>query len=719
MRKRILYFILLMIVSVFLCMDEASDGTIKFSKSVGYLIQHAGEVEEDIYAEHFVLEPGVYHIVMNYTSSEADNYLAVRNYGVEQERVYFNPESNELKHILELEEATCDLELAAHYMGKGYLEVKDFYMEAEQEWYHDSWLRVAMLWAAVMVIGLLRRKKVNTDIWIVLGIAVLSSTIFLSDNRIGFGDDLRYHLTRIEGIAQGLRNGQFPVMIYPEVEQGRGYLNAMYPSLFLYIPAVLRLCGVSFTMAYKALLILINFATAFSMYFAMKQLTDERKITLLATLLYVFMRYRLSNMLVRHALGETLAIVFAPLVLAGLYQIVVGNQKRWWILVLGATGLIQSHILSAVIYVVICLIVICCFAGRIIKEKRYLELAKAISLILLLNMWFVIPFMAFYIKGNLNLDALTGMTYWHESLNPSYVFGIFDTFREDSDYARDYALRLPLVCLSGIAAVYLLQKKDKKSEKDSFFTVLFVTALIMLYMVTNWFPYRILRENEAFDGIFSFLQFPWRLVAPAATIIIMAGSIWIMQIEGLYRYASAVVTALAVMVLMDTAVWDLKWEDNICGYEDRFEQYEYRTILTDKVRFDMAYCPSEYFVEGDYSKMQETAWADEGIELLDYKKQGTTVELKYQASNSDKKAKIHIPVWNYIGYRASDEMEKVFPIETGEAGNVSVAVECDGEQHTIRLEYREPWLFRMGEVISVGTVLGLIIYIGLEKKRKS
>ena len=504
-KKGIVYFVLLVIVSFFLRMDEASDGTIQFSNSIGYLVQHAGEEETDIYSEHFVLEPGVYHIVINYTSSEPEHYLAVRNYGVDQERVYFPTESNELKYTLEVEEATCDLELAAHYMGRGYLEIKDFSMEAEQEWYHDSWLRVVFVWIAAAAICILRRKNVKTDIWIVLGIAVLSSSIFISDNRIGFGDDLRYHLTRIEGIAQGLRSGQFPVMIYPEVEQGRGYLNAMYPSLFLYIPAVLRLCGVSFTMAYKVLLILINFATAFSMYFAMRQLTDERKVTLLATLLYVFMRYRLSNMLVRQALGETLAITFAPLVLAGLYQIVVGNRKRWWILVIGATGLLQSHVLSAVIYVVICLVIVCCFGRKIVREKRYIELAKAIGLILLLNMWFIIPFVAFYSNGNLNLDVLTGMAYWHESLNPSYVFGIFDTFREDSDYARDYALRLPLVCLLGIASVYLLQKKDKKSEKDRFLVALFVVAMILLYMVTNWFPYRILCGYELFHKVFSFL----------------------------------------------------------------------------------------------------------------------------------------------------------------------------------------------------------------------
>lgn len=40
------------------------------------------------------------------------------------------------------------------------------------------------------------------------------------------GHDLLFHLNRIEGIASGLRNGQFPVRIHSSTLLGYGYARA-------------------------------------------------------------------------------------------------------------------------------------------------------------------------------------------------------------------------------------------------------------------------------------------------------------------------------------------------------------------------------------------------------------------------------------------------------------------------------------------------------------
>ncbi|MDR0838346.1 MAG: hypothetical protein LBN99_01740, partial [Oscillospiraceae bacterium] len=56
------------------------------------------------------------------------------------------------------------------------------------------------------------------------------------------GHDLVFHLTRIEGVYEGLLSGQFPVRLNPTFLNGYGYADAiMYPTLFLYFPAALRL----------------------------------------------------------------------------------------------------------------------------------------------------------------------------------------------------------------------------------------------------------------------------------------------------------------------------------------------------------------------------------------------------------------------------------------------------------------------------------------------
>ena len=42
------------------------------------------------------------------------------------------------------------------------------------------------------------------------------------------GDDLCFHLARLEGLKDGILDGQIPVNIQPEGLGGNGYLNAMY-----------------------------------------------------------------------------------------------------------------------------------------------------------------------------------------------------------------------------------------------------------------------------------------------------------------------------------------------------------------------------------------------------------------------------------------------------------------------------------------------------------
>ena len=55
-----------------------------------------------------------------------------------------------------------------------------------------------------------------------------------------YGHDLLFHLFRIDGIADGLQSGQFPVRLYGNDLNGYGYgVSMFYPELFLYVPALL------------------------------------------------------------------------------------------------------------------------------------------------------------------------------------------------------------------------------------------------------------------------------------------------------------------------------------------------------------------------------------------------------------------------------------------------------------------------------------------------
>ena len=83
-------------------------------------------------------------------------------------------------------------------------------------------------------------------LWVLCAAAVLTCAPALTNGGAANGADWSFHLSRIEGIANGLREGQFPVRVYSMAKDGYGYAPSLfYGELLLYFPAVLRLLGMS------------------------------------------------------------------------------------------------------------------------------------------------------------------------------------------------------------------------------------------------------------------------------------------------------------------------------------------------------------------------------------------------------------------------------------------------------------------------------------------
>ena len=98
----------------------------------------------------------------------------------------------------------------------------------------------------------LQNADLRGCLWLLAGVTLLSCVPMLMNGGGCQGADWRFHLSRIEGIAQGLRDGQFPVRIYSQAKDGYGYAPSLfYGELFLYFPAVLRLLGMSVQGAYR------------------------------------------------------------------------------------------------------------------------------------------------------------------------------------------------------------------------------------------------------------------------------------------------------------------------------------------------------------------------------------------------------------------------------------------------------------------------------------
>ena len=102
-----------------------------------------------------------------------------------------------------------------------------------------------------------------------LGLLILLSGIpLMADYFYADAHDLAFHLMRIEGLKEELLNGSFPVRMQTYWLNGYGYpVSIFYGDLLLYIPAVLRIFGVSVLASYNIYVLLINAGTVFISYF--------------------------------------------------------------------------------------------------------------------------------------------------------------------------------------------------------------------------------------------------------------------------------------------------------------------------------------------------------------------------------------------------------------------------------------------------------------------
>lgn len=103
-----------------------------------------------------------------------------------------------------------------------------------------------------------------------------------------YGNDLTFHLYRIEGLCQGLLSGQFPVRIQPGWLDGYGYAaSVFYGDIFLYIPAFLHIIGFSLQDAYKCYAEIVNIASIFISFYAFWKISRNRTAAWAASVLYV------------------------------------------------------------------------------------------------------------------------------------------------------------------------------------------------------------------------------------------------------------------------------------------------------------------------------------------------------------------------------------------------------------------------------------------------
>ena len=492
--------------------------------------------------------------------------------------------------------------------------------------------------------------KRRRDALLLTGAALLASMPCLWGGLYGaWGHDLFFHLNRIEGIASGLASGQFPVRIHASTLQGYGYAaSQFYPELFLYIPALLRVLGVSLTASMHVFVIAVNLLTAYTAYYAARRLFDSREIGAGASALYTLCIYRIANLYVRTAVGEYLAMIFFPLLILAMAEVILRDERRWPLLALAMTGIVLSHLLSALFAVLLCaLFAVACLPRLLREPRRILAIVMAAGVTALCALWFVVPLVQYSAAGisaNVAVDAsehvlsfgsllvglpgMAGVTPGQEQF--AYTVGVVP------------GLAVMLGCL--LAAVRLYACGCRGQRGGALCAALLALGVLCLLCATELFPWEAATSlRRPFSTFFMQIQFPWRLVGVAAPMLCMAAA-WGFLADEKTRAAGAAALCVLSVAFAGLMLQGIVQQGPVLerdGYCDtRIRQHEYTYVMTEKSALE----PGRVTVGGGESSVS------------DFRKDGTN--LSFTLSAPEGGTYIEVPLLYYPGYRATVDGEE-------------------------------------------------------------
>ena len=555
----------------------------------------------------------------------------------------------------------------------------------------------------------LRDADLRGCLWLLGAVTVLTCVPLLMNSGGAQGADWRFHLSRIEGIAQALREGQFPVRVYSQAKDGYGYAPSLfYGELFLYFPAALRLLGMSVQGAYRTYAIAVQALTAGISFFSFRQMFRHNKTALVGSILYMLAPYHIYNIYWRTAVGEYTALAFLPLIPAAL-SLLYAQQKpdrhtarvACAELVVSFGALVQTHIISLEL-ATLSTAVFCLYHFRRTFTKRVLGVwAVAAGLVVLLNLWFLVPFLTLMLGGGYNNmyggeSFAGGLSVQKNGLWLSELL----SWRADHN-------SIGVVLVAGLVAFvwcWLTQGPAMPQRERKIGAWAAVLGTLACWMCTNTFPWGILGSLPVVGRLLLAIQFPWRYFS-LATLLLVLVSVCAVSALRRGRYAQPVAVLLLSASLLGVAIF---YHSYLPTVDTSYLGDRAQMIYTDYKISNMAWYYDSLYLPDGAVETRDGFTCDTAVttvEIASVERRGNTTVLSCSEVNGEL-GYAELSLLYYPGYTIVDGEGEVFRTANGMVG-VTVPAGFSGE---ISVAFREPKRWLAADLVSLVTLLGLLGY---------
>ena len=522
----------------------------------------------------------------------------------------------------------------------------------------------------------------------------------LFTNELSLEHDTLFHLSRIVHLANAIKNSDVLPKIYFNMNQNFGYATPLFYSEIFMIPfSILYNLNIDLVICYKILILVFTIITAINMTYCTNSLFKNDQISYLAAFIYLFGNYHITNVYVRSAIGEVIAMSFLPICLLGIIEVLTFEKYNSKHLIIGFTMVTLAHNISLFIISLTFLFFIIAYINKLDKQ-RIMTIAKAAIITILLTSFFLLPMIEQLLDQTFVLSLYTKTDLSAYAIGIRHLLcnnTIFKTAAINQSYP---AMNVSIGYFAIIFSLLTIFVKPDRLHKT-----LFIIGTIFMILPTIYCNWSIL------SVFLSAIQFPWRLEMIALLLLSVCSSITFTKI-----ITNKKIMILTFIILTIEAIYHLypvTQRPFTISNNTKYEQ------LLDGSIIDPFYSANYVRVElagGDYLNIDHPDFRNISKCIMASDKNITcdiTRNYNDMIFTIDQETEVTLPVSYYKGYVIIDQNNNTYPISSNKQGLITF----NANKNTYHLRYRYTKVQIISLLISISTIL--IIIINRARKFKS
>lgn len=553
-----------------------------------------------------------------------------------------------------------------------------------------------------LINSIINKEKNHLGIFLIIltGLSVFMMYEYSVFDLVSYGHDGTFHYNRFLVLMEALKDGSFPVYIDHEAIENYGYASNLFYPNFTLIPFAILGNVIGGIRAFQLMCFCYTILTGILTYTSVYKVYKNRIIGYLSALLYTFCLYRLQDYFARAAIAEAITFTFLPLIFWGLYEIIKGDYKKWYILSIGYSLFILTHVLSTLLLSMAVGIAIIFCLNYFRKEPiRILYLSIAALVTILLSACFLFPFLEQTFSNYFNYQLFKDYPFYrylgsdlHKIL---FGVGVHKTFLA----AIGIGIILPLFLR------FSIKEKDQYTNLTDIFVI---ASLVVLLYGSDLLP-----ELMYSSYIFSRIQYTFRFFEYCSFLFSVASAYYIYNLlKNNKKYGLIIVIGVVCMVagLIIVNSKYTKYPDYAITVKNMPERSLYNNYYIGHGNV-IEYLPTPATVLNLTNKGNVIYKEKSTTNITNIKRYKNKISFTIDTDNDI----IYLPLTYYKGYNAffNNEEIKILP---SDMGVISIPIQQSGE---VIVEFSGTFLQKYSIYITLVSILLIIIYITIDNRKNN